>query len=75
VRENSCARNAIGPNAWAPAFATCAQVAADGGDPARALDLVAASRSIQVIDCELAGHDGSSRVSAAHFAQLLISLC
>jgi hypothetical protein len=67
-------------------------VQADGGDPARALDLVALdslhgchsgasgaaalqSEGVQVIDCELAQRDEPARVNAAHFAQLLVSLC
>jgi hypothetical protein len=33
------------------------------------------AEGVQVIDCELAQRDEPSRVSAAHFAQLLVSLC
>lgn len=33
------------------------------------------SEGVQVIDCELAQRDEPSQVSAAHFAQLLVSLC
>jgi hypothetical protein len=38
-------------------------------------DRRAADQGIQVIDCELARCDEPSRVSAADFAQLLVSLC